>query len=193
MRKFGSVQISFWQNSNIQDLSDQAKLLAIYLLTGPHSNMLGCFRLPEAYVSEDLKWDKLKLKNALSELVDIEFIARDEVTLWIVIINFLKWNPIQNINQGIGIKKIFNVVPSKATVMKPLIKSLLDYGTHLDENFVKCLQNKIYGSETLSQGYLPDKEQNKIRNRIRKRKKYLCRVNKKIRIVVLKNCKQLRF
>ena len=37
-------------------VSDDARLLALYLLTGQHTNMIGCFRLPDGYVSEDLAW-----------------------------------------------------------------------------------------------------------------------------------------
>ena len=56
MRIYGAVQVCFWANAETQYLSDQGKLLAIYLLTGPHSNMIGCFRLPDGYITEDLRW-----------------------------------------------------------------------------------------------------------------------------------------
>ena len=32
MRIFGSIQVSFWENSDTHGLSDQSKLLAIYLV-----------------------------------------------------------------------------------------------------------------------------------------------------------------
>ena len=49
MRDFGRLQCEFWVHAAIQPLSDQAKLLAAYLITGPHSNALGCYRLPTGY------------------------------------------------------------------------------------------------------------------------------------------------
>jgi hypothetical protein len=58
MRSYGSVHTKFWINSDVQLLSPNAKLLALYLLTSPHTNMLGCFRLPIGYVVEDLQLDK---------------------------------------------------------------------------------------------------------------------------------------
>jgi len=57
MRTYGQIQCSFWSDPDFADLSDQAKLLATYLLTGTHSNGLGCYRLPNEYVIADLGWD----------------------------------------------------------------------------------------------------------------------------------------
>lgn len=68
MRVYGSVQTCFWENTDNQELSDQAKLLAIYLLTGPHSNMVGAFRLPDGYITEDLRWNIQVVKKAFQEL-----------------------------------------------------------------------------------------------------------------------------
>ena len=56
MRDYGKVQSSFWTSADTCKLSDDGKLLSLYLLTGPHSNILGCFRLPIGYVSDDLGW-----------------------------------------------------------------------------------------------------------------------------------------
>ncbi|MCH9754381.1 MAG: hypothetical protein K0U11_00760, partial [Gammaproteobacteria bacterium] len=94
MREYGSVQTQFWSDIALQNLSTHAKLLAVYLLTGPHTNMLGCFRLPTGYVAEDLKWNEETVYNAFSELDQIRFLIRDPESNWILIINFLDWNPI---------------------------------------------------------------------------------------------------
>ena len=68
MRIYGSIHTCFWSSKATQELSDQAKLLAIYLLACPHSNMLGAFRLPDAYISEDLHWDIAIVKKTFQEL-----------------------------------------------------------------------------------------------------------------------------
>ncbi len=152
MRIYGSVQIRFWENDNIQQISDQAKLLAIYLLTGPHSNMLGCLRLPDGYITEDLRWDNSTVKQAFIELTEIDFLIRDEATNWLNIHQFLLWNPIQNPRQGIGVKKIFDQVPPSSTVYKPLVQSLIKYGKYFDESFINRLN-------TLSENCMGDNNQ----------------------------------
>jgi uncharacterized phage protein (TIGR02220 family) len=160
MRIYGSVQIAFWENSDIQKLSDQSKLLAIYLLTGPHSNMLGCFRLPDGYITEDLKWEIQHTKNSFQRLSEIDFLTRDRNSSWVTIHDFLKWNPIQNPRQGIGIQKLFDVVPTHSMVLKPLVNSLKIYGKYLDKGFINRLQTLQPMAETLSENCVADKEQN---------------------------------
>lgn len=60
MREYGSVQTQFWPDLALQNLSTHAKLLAVYLLTGPHTNMLGCFRLPTGEMGGRLVKSSLK-------------------------------------------------------------------------------------------------------------------------------------
>jgi uncharacterized phage protein (TIGR02220 family) len=139
MRLYGSIQTCFWENEDAQKLSDQGKLLATYLLTGPHSNMIGCFRLPAGYITEDLRWDIQKVKAAFHELHELRFITRDETSGWLLINNFLRWNPIQNPKQAKGVQKLFNAVPLQSTVSKPLIQGLLNHGKYFDEGFTERL------------------------------------------------------
>jgi len=160
MRTYGSVHTCFWESTVTQQLSDQAKLLALYLLTGPHSNMLGCFRLPEGYVIEDLKWTSQTVKSSFKQLSKISFLTRDDYTSWLVIHDFLKSNPIQNPKQGVGVEKIFNSIPEEATVFRPLIKSLLTNGKYLDREFINRLNTMLQMSKTVSQVCHADQEQN---------------------------------
>ncbi len=160
MRIYGSVQICFWENAETQNLSDQAKLLAIYLLTGPHSNMAGVFRLPEGYVKEDLGWDTQIVKDAFQELSEINFLTRDEKKGWVVVHEFLKWNPIQNPKQAIGVQKCFQLIPVQTNVFIPFVKSLLAYGQRLSEEFKEYLKTVEKGFETVSSNHVADKEQN---------------------------------
>jgi hypothetical protein len=160
LRIYGSIQIAFWENSDIQKLSDQSKLLAIYLLTGPHSNMLGCFRLPVGYITEDLKWDKKITKSAFNQLSEMYFLTRDVLSSWVVIHDFLRWNPIQNPRQGVGIQKLFNAVPIQSEVVQPLINGLFSYGKYLDQGFVDRLHTLKKMTETLFEDCVADKEQN---------------------------------
>jgi len=135
VKEYGSVQTQFWSDSSLQNLSTHVKLLAVYLLTGPHTNMLGCFRLPLGYVSEDLKWDGETVCKAFAELAQIRFLVRDPESNWILITHFLDWNPIENPNQGKSLSKLFNRVPPLSMVFKPIIKILLNQTKYLDERF----------------------------------------------------------
>lgn len=173
MRVYGSVQLSFWENSAFQSVSDQAKLLAIYLLTGPHSNMLGCFRLPEGYIKEDLGWSTDTVNETFQELSEIDFLTRDHKSSWIVIHQFLKWNPIQNPRQGVGIRKLFDLVNPSSTVYKPLVNSLLMFGKYLDKGFLDGLDTLKNSVETLSEDCAADKDQEQDQDQDSDNKKHI--------------------
>ncbi|ECL8497802.1 hypothetical protein FTY95_05685 [Salmonella enterica] len=53
MRDYGKVNSSFWTSESIRSLSDDGRMLSLYLLTSPHANMTGCFRLPDGYLSRE--------------------------------------------------------------------------------------------------------------------------------------------
>lgn len=162
MRDYGSVHTCFWSNPDIQALSDQAKLLALYLLTGPHTNMLGCFRLPTGYVAEDLNWNSETVSKRFAELFQKSFITRDETSGWILIPRFLEWNPIENPNQAKSLRKLFDQVPEKSFIYRDLINVLLIHNKHFDETFFNRL-------ETLSKGFAkPFRNQDQDQNQEQK-------------------------
>lgn len=149
MRIYGTIQTRFWTHPDIQDLSDQAKLLAAYLLSSPHTNMLGCFRIPIGYIAEDLKWSYEKVKQAFDELISIQFINRDDTSAWIIIHNFLKYHPIENPNQAKSAESLFDEIPDDLIFISELFKKILDHGggKHLKEGF----RNRF---ERVSEGFL---------------------------------------
>jgi uncharacterized phage protein (TIGR02220 family) len=172
MRSYGNVPTNFWEKPENRQLSDQAKLLAIYLMTGPHSNMLGCYRLPDLYVTEDLCWDIETVKKSFEELINIQFISRDELLLWLVITDYLKSNKIQNSKQGICIRKLFNTVPDQSSILKSLVTALLVHGCYLQSDFVNQLHNLRYGIDTVSQHGSTEQEQNQVQEQSQEQKQY---------------------
>lgn len=96
MREYGQVQSAFWQSNDAQACSDVGKLLALYLLTGPHANGIGCFRLPDGYVMADLGWDSETVSKGFEELSANGFANRFDGVVFIP--NFLRWNRIVNGN-----------------------------------------------------------------------------------------------
>lgn len=77
MAKFASVSPDFWTDTTVADWSDSQKLLALYLLTCPHRNLQGIFRLSVRYAADDLGWSTQRTKRTLEELVDDGFAEYD--------------------------------------------------------------------------------------------------------------------
>lgn len=140
MRTYGSIQTKFWTHRDVIGLSDQSKLLASYLLSSPHTNMLGCFRIPIGYIAEDLRWTIETATKALNDLSEIDFLTYDPTSGWVIIHNFLKYHPIENPNQGRSIAKLFDEIPQNLGFILDLVHKLSQQTKHLDDEFIDCLQ-----------------------------------------------------
>lgn len=115
MRDYGKVHTSFWSSSNIRKLSDDARTMALYLLTCPHGTLVGVFRLPDGYATEDLQWSAERVSVTLSELLDNGFCNRCETTKWVWIRKFLEWNPPENPNQRKAAAKLAAQIPDSCS------------------------------------------------------------------------------
>lgn len=140
MRDYGKVQTTFWTSCSITALSDVGRMLALYLLTGPHTNQIGCFRLPDGYVSEDLNWPIETVQKGFHELLENGFATRDENTKWVLITNFLAWNEIENPNQGKSAFRLFEQVPASFPLKGRLAKSLLGFQERFTEEAIALLK-----------------------------------------------------
>lgn len=110
-RDYGRISTGFWNHPKIRGVSDQAKLLANYLMTGPHSNACGAYLLPDAYVADDLGWSSGTVSKLFGELFRIGFCKRFSDGRHIVVCDFLDWNPVENPNVGKGILKQIALLP----------------------------------------------------------------------------------
>lgn len=158
MREYGQIQCSFWSDPDVQALSDVAKLLAAYLMTGPHSNGIGCYRLPDGYIQADLGWDSKTVSKGFAELFRIGFAKRCEATFFVLIPKFLKWNPISNGNVAKAREKEFEAITKKASIYAELCSSMLVYGNHWANGFETLLEG--YAKQEPTQP-IPEPEKNR--------------------------------
>jgi hypothetical protein len=120
MRDYGKVYTAFWTSEDTRNLSEDGRILAIYLLTCTHGNMLGCFRLTDAYAADDLKWGIERVSKGFEELYTNGFSYRCNKTFWVFIRQYLKWNQFENPNVGMAAGKLFDALPIPTSV-KPLL------------------------------------------------------------------------
>lgn len=153
-------------------VSTEAKLLAAYLLTGPHSNGLGCYWLPDGYIQADLGWSSETVSKGFTELFQTGFAERCKSTQFVLMPKFLKWNQINNGNVAAARIKEFSTIPEKSSIFANLCKSMLEFGNHLPNHFTNRL-------ETISKGLgkqdptLPDPTKPETRTRT-ENKKHSC-------------------
>lgn len=139
MRDYGRVYSAFWQSPETRAFSEDGRTLALYLLTSPHANLIGCFRLPDAYAAEDLIWSSERVSEGFLELESKGFMTRDQGSKWVLIHKYLKWNGFENGNVAIAAHKAFDQIPP-IPLKALLAAALLEFGCHLKEPFVNALQ-----------------------------------------------------
>jgi hypothetical protein len=142
--RYGKVFTSFW--TNLANLDLQTKAIGAYLLSSPHATMIGCYRLPLAYVMDDLRSGSETVSEGFRKLCETGFIVYDAALSWVLIRRFLIWNPIENPNQGKSAAKLVAEVPKESSVYAPLIDILRLNAAHFPDGFVNSL-------ETVPQGF----------------------------------------
>lgn len=115
MRDYGKVHTRFWSSDTIRGLTDDGRLLAMYLMTSPHSTIAGVFRLPDGYVCEDMQWTPERVAQGFAELLAKGFGNRCETSKWVWVTKHLEWNPPENPNQRKSAAKVALSVPDECS------------------------------------------------------------------------------
>ncbi|MCK9467616.1 MAG: hypothetical protein M0P94_04795 [Candidatus Absconditabacterales bacterium] len=137
----------FWHDEKIETLDTDSAFLFLYLISSPHSNMAGYYRIPKKYIQADLGYDREKVDKSLEILSKMGFILYDEIASVVLILNFLKYNKIQNPNQLKSlIKRLYEIPKNRLlnqfksvieTYIPPQYKESLE--KHLNKLFLKPL------------------------------------------------------
>jgi len=137
--RYQKIEVVIWNDEKFINLSQEARYLFLYILTSPHSNALGIYVLPIAYICEDLKWSAKQLGKPFSELLSKEIILYDETTRLVFIKNHLRHNPLENENQTKAAIKIIKELPKS-----PLIKGLSEgLGKQFHKPLRELLQERL--------------------------------------------------
>ena len=87
MRSYGTIPTDFWLDDMGSDIKGNAAamVLCCYLMSSPHSNMIGIYRLPIEYVKVDTGLAEEIIRDALATLRAAQWAFYDEgaKTVWI--------------------------------------------------------------------------------------------------------------
>ena len=146
MARYTNIHTQMWFDDKFTALDDDDKLLFIYLLTSPHSNMAGYYRLPKRYVAADLGKGLERVTEGFQNLIEIGFISYDNNSQIVLIHNYLRYNQIQNNNQAKGAIKVVNELP-KNNLLSKFLQCVEENSSQYYELLNKGLRK---GLETLS-------------------------------------------
>lgn len=132
--KLRSVNTKFWDDRYIITLTPNEKLLFLYLLTNPLTNLLGIYEISESRIAFDIGLKEGIISNGLERFRKDKKVYYDFG--FIIIPNFLK-NQNLNANMKVGVVKEFNQLP------KDLKDSILSNGLETVSNDYQTILNHI--------------------------------------------------
>jgi hypothetical protein len=90
MREYGSVSPQFWigRTGKAMRGDAQTQLLALYLMTSPHANMIGVYHCPVAYMAHETGLSTEGASMALQRLIEADFCVYDEADEYVFVCSF---------------------------------------------------------------------------------------------------------
>jgi len=145
VRNFGQVRSRLWYHPDFKSMGTDAQLLLLFIDTGPLSNSIGCYRLPDALIMDQFGWTQERVSKAYRNGFDRGFLLRGKDG-WTLSRHLYEQFPAANANVGKNIEKQFDEIPK----WSGLVKHLADILLACPQNLSKPFLNRI---ETLSKGY----------------------------------------
>ncbi|PEW71389.1 hypothetical protein CN424_24315 [Bacillus cereus] len=98
MAVYRNVQVNFWQDEFILDLTPEERYFYIYLLTGTKTKQCGIYVLPKRVAELETGYSMETVEKLLSRFVEYGKILYDAETKEVYILNWIHYNPIVNTN-----------------------------------------------------------------------------------------------
>lgn len=137
-RRYHRIQAKFWTDEVVRTWDDDAKFLALYLISSPHTNLLGCFVVPKLYIMADLAWSEKQLEKPFAKLLAAGFLRYDSATGLLLIVNYLRHNPLENPNQVTAAVRKLDELPTS-----PLLEELWLLLEQLGEPLLQPLMQQL--------------------------------------------------
>lgn len=118
MRDYSKVSPRFWTGETgkqIKARGIEAQMLALYLQTSPHANMLGLYYLPIPFICHETGLSPEGASKALRSLSEVGFCAYDDASEHVFVFKMAEWqigpSLSENDNRVKGIRKDFAALP----------------------------------------------------------------------------------
>ena len=118
MAVYRQLQVSFWQDSFVLELTPEEKFFYIYLMTNSKTSQSGIYEISKKIIEMETGYNRETVDKLLSRFVDYGKILYSEKTKEIMILNWAKFNFILSRNTILCINKELKRVKNKEFVKK---------------------------------------------------------------------------
>ena len=92
MARYRKIDPRIWNDEKFRGMSDNGKLVFLFLLTHPHMTALGAMRATIAGLAEELGWTAEAFREAFGEALQKGMAEHDQKACLIAIPNFIRYN-----------------------------------------------------------------------------------------------------
>ncbi|MFJ8529219.1 DnaD domain-containing protein [Bacillus sp. NPDC094106] len=124
MAVYRNVQVNFWQDDFVLDLTPEERYFYIYLLTCSKTTQCGIYPLPKRLAEMETGYNRETVEKLLQRFIDYGKILYDAETKELYIQNWVRYNPITNTNVEKCVLRELKTVKSKKFIHMFLQKCL---------------------------------------------------------------------
>lgn len=158
MARFRKIDPRIWNDAKFSSLSNDAKLLFIYLLTSPQTQMIGAVPMRAETVAAELGFDMERYGIRYRELYDLGIAEYDDRGLYWVK-NYLKYNSPDNPKVVISWRECLDFLP-ECPLLQKVIESARSHCASRGERYLEAFEKGLGNSMPYGMSYgMPYKEQ----------------------------------
>jgi len=90
--KYRFVHVSFWQDSEVLDLTPEQKYFFLYLLTNPHTTQVGIYEVSKKLMAFETGYHIETIEKLINAFTEMGKIHYDPETSEIFVVNWIKYN-----------------------------------------------------------------------------------------------------
>jgi hypothetical protein len=118
VRDYGRVGPKFWigdTGKKLRAAGKDAQIVGMYLMTGPHANMLGLYYLPKIYIAHETGLSFEGASEGLARCIEAQFCEYDDASEMVWVIEMAKYQIAESLspndNQCKGIQREYMALP----------------------------------------------------------------------------------
>lgn len=92
MSKYRQVQVGFWQDGFVLDLTPEEKYFYIYLMTNSKASQIGIYELPKRIIETETGYNRETVEKLLQRFVEYGKIDYNNATKEIMLLNWVRHN-----------------------------------------------------------------------------------------------------
>jgi len=109
---YRQIHISFWQDPDVLDYTPEEKYFYLYLMTNSKTSQCGIYELPKKIAELETGYNRETVDKLLKRFTEYNKIIYEEETKEIMLLNWLKHNPVNGPKIIACVKKELNGVKS---------------------------------------------------------------------------------